>query len=197
MKTVAKFEKFLESLKDGKQDNLIESVKQGFKACFEARLTPREYELQDMGISERSEGEIPNSEYVFEDDYDEYELAAALLTVPKILNKIKQLWINKGNAESEFDKDDILYSTSLEIDDIKTTYNAPTRGGLEEEPDAGGLELISNPTYTWHANYKVGDGAKFIFSDEQMTAICKKYPEVATAASKIEDVWFEKYEQAN
>ena len=35
MKNKQKFNKFLESLKDGKHDSLIESVKQGFRACCE------------------------------------------------------------------------------------------------------------------------------------------------------------------
>lgn len=35
MKNTQKFQNFLESLKDGKHDSLIESVKQGFRACCE------------------------------------------------------------------------------------------------------------------------------------------------------------------
>jgi len=192
-----KFENFLESLKDGKQDTLIESVKQGFKACFEARLTPYEYELQDAGITASSEADYPSSDYTLEDEDDGYELGVGLLKVPQILNKVKEAWVNKGNNESEFDVDDVLSSTSLDVNNIETTYNAPTRGSLEEPPDPGGLELNNTPTLIWRVNYDIGDGVHFAFSDEQMTEICKKYPEVATAASKIEDVWFEKYQDEN
>jgi len=48
-----KFQNFLESLKDGKQDGLIESVKKGFQACFEndEQIT---YERKKKGENEAS-----------------------------------------------------------------------------------------------------------------------------------------------
>jgi len=47
MNNKEKFENFLESLKGNGQDKLIESVKQGFRVCFEALSEGKKQEMKD------------------------------------------------------------------------------------------------------------------------------------------------------
>ena len=65
MKNIKKFKNFLESLKGNKQDALIESIKKGFNACFEARdyldigPSPAEEDCVQLGDPDYREKAIP------------------------------------------------------------------------------------------------------------------------------------------
>jgi len=54
MNNIKKFEKFLESLKGKGQDTLIESVKQGFQACFENEESTLKQEMKSYLTSQYS-----------------------------------------------------------------------------------------------------------------------------------------------
>ena len=103
--SVQKFEKFLESLKGYDNESLIESVKEGFQACFESQYGDIIF-LQDDQANEvmnilREKGEDAAMDYLSQWDYGD---------VGEVRDEIPA-----GNADEKYERGEYImhYNTPL------------------------------------------------------------------------------------
>jgi len=148
MKNKQKFINFLESLKSNGQDALVESVKQGFKACFEGSYYSSEFRdwSNRYGIKEYDYqliGESGNVTITFDLFINPSNEAYSCPIVGKLLTKV-------ADTHAEGDKLDVhVHGEYTIVGDMTGNYRPATRESPEEYPeynqtDAGIDELYVN-----------------------------------------------------
>jgi hypothetical protein len=143
-----KFEKFLEGLKGHNQDALIESVKKGFRVCYESD------EAWFSGDAELTKSDEPGIDYVYYSSLD-HELLNDFFKTPEIKDEIMKEFKEKFNSEPE------AVSLKIGIENANPKYES----GDSSVGVSSGAYMEYDDAYL-----------KVIFSDENGNKIEKQFP---------------------